>query len=124
MEMAYKSGDLVFQIIIDEGFEYINIFFEGKRVGRFEFSHEFEEFDKSGITEHYLVTNLSLEEKYRKKGIGRAAFKFYKECSCGIPIVARYEDGIKRGDGSHITGVGLPFVEKMREEGIISKQFS
>ena len=121
MKMTHKSGDMVFQIIVDDDLECINIFLENNRVGRFEFSHELEEFDKSGVVEYYLVTNLSLEEKYQRKGIGRAAFKFYKDCVCGIPIAARYEDGITRGDGSHITGVGLPFVRTMRDEGIISK---
>lgn len=96
-------------------------FLKTGKIGRFEISYELEEFDKSGMVEYYLVTNLSLEEKYQRKGIGRVAFEFYKECSCGIPVVARYENGIKRRDGSHIAGVGLPFIEKMREEGIISK---
>jgi len=37
-----------------------------------------------------------------------------------LPIVAADNDGIQRGDGSHLTGDGPGFVAAMRRRGLIA----
>jgi hypothetical protein len=41
-----------------------------------------------------------------------------KELS-NLPIIANDHDGVRRDDGSHLTGDAPAFVQKMREEGLI-----
>ena len=57
---------------------------------------------------------------YLHRGIGRTALQFYKDYS-GYKIYAEDNDGIKKDDGSHLTGVGTHFVNTLRYEGIIEK---
>ena len=69
----------------------------------------------------YYLTWMYMDLKdnsYKHQGIAREALKFFKEFY-GLPITASYNDGLKKADGSHLTGDAPHFVSKMRDEGII-----
>ncbi|HEY0313834.1 MAG TPA: hypothetical protein VGC56_15250 [Allosphingosinicella sp.] len=51
-------------------------------------------------------------------GIGRECLRLAGEVSAS-PITAAADDGMKREDGSHLTGDAPGFVQRMREEGLI-----
>ena len=75
----------------------------------------------SGDDDYYHVQNMFLEgpdgsRKYLQQGIGRAIIE--EVGSCDIPIVFTRNDGIKRDDGSHLTGDGPSFATKMVSEGL------
>ena len=55
---------------------------------------------------------------YLRKGIGRRCLHLIREVH-GLPITASEDDGLRRQDGSHLTGDAPRFVAKMREEGLI-----
>ncbi len=61
-----------------------------------------------------------IDSSYKRKGIGRESLKFFKEIT-GTQIVASENDGIRKDDGSHLTGDAPVFVSKMQEEGIIER---
>lgn len=62
------------------------------------------------------------DDSYKHEGIGREALTFFREIH-GLPITASKEDGLKKDDGSHLTGDAPGFVQKMRDEGIIELDF-
>ncbi|MBI5886814.1 MAG: hypothetical protein HZB85_09585 [Deltaproteobacteria bacterium] len=59
-----------------------------------------------------------VNEQYKRQGIGRHIIKLIKE-RYGLPIVAEDNDGIRKEDGSHLTGDAPMFIAKMRQEGLI-----
>ncbi len=74
-----------------------------------------------GNSPSYRLTWMYLDLKdnsYKHQGICREALKFFKEIY-GMPITASEHNGIRKADGSHLTGDAPYFVEKMRNEGII-----
>jgi len=52
-------------------------------------------------------------------GLGRAALEFFIDAT-NSTIFCRSNDGIVRDDGSHLTEDATGFVDKMKEEGLIS----
>ena len=90
----------------------------GKKIGEFHFSEKDE-----GYGHSYLkLTWAHLEDipGYVHQGIGRELIKLAKEAS-GLAIVAEVHDGIRRDDGSHLTGDAPAFIYKMRREGLIAR---
>ena len=74
-----------------------------------------------GNSPYYHITWMYMDLKgnsYKHQGISREALKFCLEIY-GLPITASYDDGLRKNDGSHLTGDAPYFVEKMRNEGII-----
>jgi hypothetical protein len=55
---------------------------------------------------------------FTRRGIGRQCLLIVKE-RYGLPIVAEENNGIKKDDGSHLTGDAPAFIARMREEGLI-----
>lgn len=69
----------------------------------------------------YYITWMYLDKsgnKFTQRGIGRQALLFFKD-HYDVLISAAENDGMERDDGSHLTGDGPGFVEKLRLEGII-----
>ncbi len=88
-------------------------------IGKFELSYKDNGMHYS--QDNYYITWMYLDLKnseYTHQGIGRQALILFKE-NYGLPITAASNDGIRRDDGSHLTGDAPGFVGKMREEGII-----
>lgn len=69
-------------------------------------------------SDYYHIINLSLNESICRKGIGTFCLETHKSIF-GLPLTAGADDGCKRDDGSHLTGAGLPFIEKMRALDIV-----
>ena len=111
------NGDRVV-ITLDE--EYREILVEtygGENIGKIELDCDHDYDPKCKIVWMYLDGQNG---RYLHKGIGREALKFQKEYS-DCKIITEDDDGIKRDDGSHLTGDAPVFVNKMRKEGIIEK---
>lgn len=101
-------------IELDPGGFGIEVFTdEEERIGEFVFDEDI----LDGATYLQFMDLSGLDGKYKRKGIGREALRFHKEVFG--PIFAARVDGFKRGDGSHLTGEGIPFITAMRGEGII-----
>lgn len=97
---------------------------EDKEIGKINFSYRDEGFP--GRSDYYHITWMYLdlkERSYRHKGIGREALKYHQEIY-GLPITASDNDGLRKDDGSHLTGDAPYFVEKMRDECIIEPAFT
>lgn len=87
------------------------------KIGAFIFM-EIEHEISSGYSDYYLkIINMDL--KVTNQGLGRLILQHVKDCT-GYPITAGSDDGIKCSDGSHLTGGGSGFIEKMREEGLVN----
>jgi hypothetical protein len=68
--------------------------------------------------ENFLkITNAFLDRKdgsYLRQGIGRRCLTIVAEIS-GLKIIASDDDGIRKDDGSHLTGDAPGFIAKMRQ---------
>lgn len=89
----------------------------GSRIGAISFRHDWG--DEPGIPEHLYITHLDISAPYCYAGIGSQMLEFVKS-ETGLPIVAADNDGIERGDGSHLTGDGPGFVAAMRRRGLVA----
>lgn len=70
---------------------------------------------------YYHIIRMHLDDQkgsYRHQGIGRQALKFHKEIF-QAPLTTSNNDGIRKDDGSHLTGDAPEFIAKMRAEGIV-----
>ncbi|MNB69930.1 hypothetical protein D3C81_71400 [compost metagenome] len=66
----------------------------------------------------YLITGLNLE-KCKHNGLGRACLQYHRELYDST-ILAGSETGTTSDDGSHLTGDGPGFIERMRADKIVS----
>jgi len=71
--------------------------------------------------DYYYITDLDLES-CKRLGIGRACLKAHIEIY-DMPICAASNLGPKMDDGSHLVNDGGPFIEKMRQEGLVCGVF-
>ena len=69
------------------------------------------------MPDYFHITHLELE-KCKREGIGRRCLQYHKEIF-DSPITAGPKCGSKQEDGSHLVGDGVPFIAKMRMEGIV-----
>lgn len=75
----------------------------------------------NSTNELFRITNLSLE-KCKRHGVGTSCLKFHKK-SFNSTLTAGSSDGQKCNDGSHLTADGVPFIERMRELGIVEPEY-
>jgi hypothetical protein len=87
------------------------------KIGEFEFQVG-EDDDHLMLMRAYMTL---ISPSYKRQGIGRVAFKFFNEL-CPYPIYTRPHDGIRRDDGSHLTGDAPAFVAAMIREGLIQNE--
>jgi len=78
--------------------------------------------DDDELPTYFYLQDLNLQ-KCKGLGIGREIFRLHKE-HIGDPIVAASEFGPSMEDGSHLIDDGIPFVRKMRSEGLICPETS
>ena len=89
----------------------------GTEIGRFEFLAVETE---SGTTLKMVWAFLDKAGGgYKRQGIGRRCISLAKD-HFGLPIVVEDNDGIRRNDGSHLTGDAPAFVCQMRREELIA----
>lgn len=108
------SDNEIYLISIEDSGEEITVFKNDENLGHISFRMIS---DDSPNNEFYHITHLALD-KCRRRGIGRACLVFHRQ-TFGQPITAGVDIGTTSDDGSNLTGEGLPFVTKMREEGLI-----
>ena len=70
---------------------------------------------------YFYLQHLDLQ-RCKRLGIGTEIFRLHNECF-GEPITAATQFGPKMDDGSHLIEDGIPFVKKMRDEGLICPAF-
>jgi len=86
---------------------------DGADIGRMEFAE-----DDRGLLK-VVWANLDKQKRsYVRQGIGRECLRLLKK-AYNKSITASENDGLRSGDGSHLTGDAPGFVQKMREEGLI-----
>jgi hypothetical protein len=90
----------------------------GGLIGSFEFSF----IEGAGHNDDYLkLTHAFLDGcdgNYKRLGIGESILRTVTKYS-GYPIVAEGDDGIRKPDGSHLTGDAPGFVSAMKEKGVL-----
>ncbi|PTN37582.1 hypothetical protein [Desulfonatronum sp. SC1] len=121
-EYRLNDGRLV-TIDVSDDSELVVKDHKNNEIGKMNFSYRDEDFP--GGSSYYHITWMYLDLKdssYLHKGIGREALTHFKEVY-GLPIKASDNDGLKKDDGSHLTGDAPTFVEKMRNEGLIEPVF-
>ncbi len=120
---AYRLDDgRIINVEIEESYEEIYIFNNlHEKIGRVELSEVPPVDDYTDPPMYYLTwMYMDIEdETYKHKGIGREVLKFFKR-QTGASITAAEDDGLRKSDGSHLTGDAPSFVEKMRQEGVIA----
>jgi len=110
-----KNGE-TYEILIDVDGTEISVVQRGKVLGTIDLSYQ--ESDYGNDPDRYHITHLALEECPSQVGIGRACLQHHIDCF-GAPITAGNDNGMKAGDGSHLTGSGPGFIHKMRKEGLV-----
>jgi len=111
-----KTGQQ-YTIDVGDGSE-ITVYKNGKKCGAISLSYR--EGDGMTIPDSYHITNLGLDA-CKGEGVGRRCLELHKE-EFGAPLTAGTVDGKQRGDGSHLTGDGPGFIEKMRKYGIVCRE--
>lgn len=115
-KITAKNGEK-FSINIDDFGEEITVTYHGNEVGTIGLSLFPGEFNHP---DHYHITHLALD-RCSSLGIGRQCLIFHRECFDAC-ITAGSNDGSRSDDGSHLTGSGPGFIQKMREEGLVAKE--
>lgn len=108
-----KSGQQ-YEIDVTDGSEIL-VTKDGKKCGSILLSYR-----ECDDADYYHITNLGLEG-CKGQGVGRQCLKLHKEMF-GAPLTAGSSHSGKQDDGSHLTGDGPGFIEKMREEGIVCRE--
>jgi hypothetical protein len=115
-QLILSSGEVV-NLRFDEDLEAVYVHVEKNKVGELSFS------PIEGAMEHYHavpdyhLTHAFIEGgdgKYKHQGIGTEAFRLFRECT-GAKVTFSEHDGIKKGDGSHLTGDAPKFVDKLKK---------
>lgn len=107
-----KSGQL-YEIDVTDGSEIL-VTKDGKKCGSILLSCR-----ECDDADYDHITNLGLEG-CKGEGVGRQCLKLHKE-TFGAPLTAGSSHSGKQDDGSHLTGDGPGFIEKMRKEGIVCR---
>ncbi len=111
-----KSGQQ-YEIDVGDGSE-ITVYKNGKKCGSIVLSCR--EGDGQMIPDTYHITNLGLDD-CKGQGLGRRCLELHKEMF-DTPLTAGSNNMGKQEDGSHLTGDGVGFIEKMRKEGIVCRE--
>lgn len=116
LDFQAKNG-VTYTIEIDDSGEKISVFLDREPKGEICMSCIEDEHSS-----HYYITSLALDD-CAGIGIGRECLLRHKEMF-DSPITAAEDDGIRKDDGSHLTGNGPGFIRKMREEGIVCPAYN
>lgn len=108
-----QSGQL-YEIDVTDGSEIL-VTKDGKKCGSILLSCR-----ECDDADYYHITNLGLEG-CKGEGVGRQCLKLHKEMF-DAPLTAGSSHSGKQDDGSHLTGDGPGFIEKMRKEGIVCRE--
>ena len=108
-----KDGE-TYEIDIENDEEII-VRLKGVSMGSISLTYKQDDFSD---TEYYYITHLALDA-CKRKGIGRACLLYHLECYGYVLTASVLFAGIENEDGSHLTGDGVPFISKMRDEGIV-----
>ncbi len=79
-------------------------------------SFNFAETEDGALCLHWM--DLDKIEGYTRRGIGRSILEWVKE-ETEMPIIVSKDTGQRYDDGSHLTGIGLTFANKMMRLGIL-----
>jgi len=110
-----------YQLSIDDDGTEISGILEGTLLGTI--SLDYHQSDFGNDPDYYYITHLALENCPSGVGIGRACLQHHVDCF-GAPITAGTDNGMKADDGSHLTGSGPGFIQKMRDEGLVVSNVS
>ena len=111
-QLVLDSGEIV-ELRFDE--DSVAIFAQDEEVGRLSFRpydvpvNQYEE-------TCFHLTHAFIEGgggKFKHQGIGTEAFRLFRECT-GAEVTFSENDGIKRDDGSHLTGDAPGFVASLK----------
>lgn len=111
-----KDGRTVLIAIDDFGEEILVTDAQGKEIGSIELS-----LIESDHSDHYRIVSMFLDKDgggYLRQGIGRESLKQHIAIF-NTSIIAADDDGIRKNDGSHLTGDAPGFINQMREEGLV-----
>jgi len=112
-EYRINTGQVI-TLKLDEDWSQITFWDNESQLGS-DMDFVFTEIDDS--YENYLLSRMFIPIK--NVGLGRAALEFFIDAT-NSTIFCRSNDGIVRDDGSHLTEDATGFVDKMKEEGLIS----
>jgi hypothetical protein len=116
-DFTTKNGHKV-SIEIDEfGEEILVTGAQGQEIGSIEFSSI-----DDGDSEYFRIVSMFLDKNgssYVRQGLGRECLKQHIAIF-NTPIVAADDDGIRKNDGSHLTGDAPGFISQMRKEGLVA----
>jgi len=117
-----KNGSIVTIEIDEDNYDATVLDPAGNRIGAIECSLIE---DPSTPDGYYLkMTNAFLEgrnRQYLHQGIGTRCIELLRE-ETGFPICVSIHDGIKQGDGSHLTGDAPAFADKLERLGLVFRR--
>lgn len=120
MDKLFKAkDDALYVITIDDDGCEIVVSQGIKRLGEIRLDYREDE----GVRGEFCFFHITHLELGRCKGlgIGRACLEFHKR-QFDMPLTAGYADRGQAEDGSHLTGDGVGFIARMREEGIVEPE--
>lgn len=112
-QLVLSLGEIV-ELRFEE--DSVAVYVENDEVGRLSF-RAYEDLVNNYEETHYHLMNAHIEGgggKYKHQGIGIEAFKLFRECTGHAKVTFSENDGIRREDGSHLTGDGPRFVSKLK----------
>ncbi|ELZ9637258.1 hypothetical protein U1U22_001949 [Proteus mirabilis] len=112
-----NKNSKVYDITYDDSGEEINVYLDDDKQGFISLNKIETDNPKDNC---FRITHLELG-KCKRQGIGTYCLEKHKELFNSI-LTAGSSDGQKCDDGSHLTGDGAPFIEKMREQGIVEPE--
>ncbi|ENM6001631.1 TPA: hypothetical protein SMR84_001764 [Proteus mirabilis] len=112
-----NKNSKVYDITYDDSGEEINVYLDDDKQGFISLNKIETDNPKDNC---FRITQLELG-KCKRQGIGTYCLERHKELFNSI-LTAGSSDGQKCDDGSHLTGDGAPFIEKMREQGIVEPE--
>ena len=113
-----KDGRTVVLRLDDSGETIAAETADGRQIGRMELRQvEDDHMTYYRLTWMYLDV---LDSSYKRQGIGREALLFHRR-TFDCPICVADDSGLKREDGSHLTGDAPGFVVRMITENILCR---
>lgn len=117
--LAYTTrNDQVYFIKVDHSGETIEVFQDEDMLeclGDISLNYDTSDDNDNG---RFYITSLNLD-KCKGLGIGTQCLLAHIEMF-GLTLVSAPHDAIKRSDGSHLTGDGVSFIDKMKKLGIVA----
>lgn len=111
-QLVLDTGEIVELRFEDDS---VAVFVRNVEIGRLSF-RAYEAPAKYYEETYYHLTHAFIEGgggKYKHQGIGTEAFKLFRECT-GAEVTFSENDGIRKDDGSHLTGDAPRFVSSLK----------